>query len=67
MFTALFREEPDEANNVAITNYKLLKSRTKITAKAPAVSTTKDVEIGVLLTVILTLIKQFFKGFLKCF
>ena len=62
-----FREEPDEANNVAVTNYKLLKSKTKIAAKAPAFGTMKDVEIGVLLTVILTLIKQFFKGLLKCF
>ena len=62
-----FRKERDDANNVAITDSKLLKSKTKLTAKTSAAGNRKDVEIAEPLTVRLSLLKEFFRGLLKCF
>ena len=62
-----FRKERDDANNVAITDSKLFKSKTKLTAKTSAAGNRKDVEIAEPLTVRLSLLKEFFRGLLKCF
>ena len=62
-----FRKKPDEANNVAITDSKLFKSKTKLTAKTSVAGNRKDVEIAVPWTVRLSLLKEFFRGLLKCF
>ena len=62
-----FRKERDDANNVAITDSKLFKSKTKLTAKTSAAGNRKDVEIAEPLTVRLSLLKEFLRGLLKCF
>ena len=62
-----FRKERDDANNVAITDSKLFKSKTKLTAKTSAAGNRKDVAIAEPLTVRLSLLKEFFRGLLKCF
>ena len=62
-----FRKERDDPNNVAITDSKLFKSKTKLTAKTSAAGNRKDVEIAEPLTVRLSLLKEFFRGLLKCF
>ena len=42
-----YRNQPGEADKAAITDYKSLKSKTKLTVKSPGTGYTKDVEIAV--------------------